>query len=68
MDYDPVSRQLFCYNSDLKQIGEIKHVARFTVDGRNNIIYYIHESTDTVYMLDMTNAAPKTWMWTLKTG
>ena len=67
MDYDPVSRRLFYYNSDnfysmqqdgsdLKHLGEVKQVVRFTVDGRNNIIYYVHESTDTVYMFNMTSA------------
>ena len=67
MDYDPVSRRLFYHKldnfysmeqdgSDLKHLGEVKHVARFTVDGRNNIIYYIHESTDTVYIFNMTNS------------
>lgn len=64
--YDPFSRRLFFYDdlenlysieqdgSDLRRI-EIGKVNRFTVDGSNNIIYYIHKSTDTIYMLNMTN-------------
>ena len=66
MNYDPSSRRLFLYHdsknfysieqdgSDLRRI-EIENVDRFTVDGNNNIIYYIHKSTDTIYMLNMTN-------------
>ena len=67
MNYDPFSRRLFYYNSnnfysieldgsDLRRVAAaIPQVDRFIVDGRNNIIYYIHESTDTVYMLNMTD-------------
>ena len=67
INYDPVSRRLFYYDSgnfysieldgsDLRHIaGGVNQVERFTVDGRNNIIFYIHESTDTVYMLNMTD-------------
>ena len=64
--YDPFSRRLFyddfyenLYSieqdgSDLRSIKEGK-VDRFTVDGSNSIIYYIHKSTDTIYMLNTTN-------------
>ena len=64
--YDPFSRRLFyddfyenLYSieldrSDLRCIKEGK-ADRFTVDGSNSIIYYIHKSTDTIYMLNMTN-------------
>ena len=67
INYDPFSRRLFYYDSgnfysieldgsDLRHIaGGVNQVERFTVDGRNNIIFYIHESTDTVYMLNMTD-------------
>jgi hypothetical protein len=67
INYDPFSRRLFYYDSDnfysieldgsdLRHIAEeINQVERFTVDGRNNIIFYIHKSTDTVYMLNMTD-------------
>lgn len=66
INYDPFSRRLFFYDeldnfysmeqdgSDLRRI-ELNQVERFTVDGSNNIIYYIHKSTDTIYMLNMTN-------------
>ena len=67
INYDPFSRRLFYYDSgnfysieldgsDLRRIaGEVNQIERFIVDGRNNIIFYIHESTDTVYMLNMTD-------------
>ena len=67
INYDPFSRRLFYYDSgnfysieldgsDLRHIaGEGNQVERFTVDGRNNVIFYIHKSTDSVYMLNMTN-------------
>ena len=67
LNYDPVSRRLFFFDeledffsieqdgSDLKSI-ELNRVERLTVDGSNNIIYYIHKSTDTIYMLNMTNS------------
>jgi hypothetical protein len=66
INYDPFSRRLFYYDSgnfysieldgsDLRLIAPVQQVERFTVDGRNNIIFYIHESTDTVYMLNMTD-------------
>ena len=66
MDYDPLSRRLFFYVSenlysikqdgtDLIHITQIDQVENFKVDGNNNIIYYIHESTDNIYMLNMTN-------------
>lgn len=66
LNYDPVSRRLFFFDelenffsieqdgSDLRRI-ELNQVERLTVDGSNNIIYYIHKSTDTIYMLNMTN-------------
>ena len=66
MNYDASSRRLFLYDdlknfysieqdgSDLRRI-EIENIDRFTVDGNNNIIYYIHKSTDTIYMLNMTD-------------
>ena len=41
--------------SDLRHIAEVRQVVRFTVAGEKNVIYFIHESTDTVYMLSMTN-------------
>ena len=67
VDYDPVSRRLFYHvsenfysveldGSDVRQIKEVNQVVRFTVDGRNNVIYFIFESTDTVYTLNMTNS------------
>ena len=66
MDYDPLSRRLFFYVSenlysikqdgtDLIRITQIDQFENFIVDGSNNIIYYIHESTDNIYMLNMTN-------------
>ena len=66
MDYDPLSRSLFFYVSenlysikqdgtDLIRITQIDQFENFIVDGSNNIIYYIHESTDNIYMLNMTN-------------
>jgi hypothetical protein len=66
VDYDSFSRRLFYYQSehfysvkldgsDVRDLGEVKLVVRFSVDGRNNIIYYIFDSTDTVYMFNMTN-------------
>ena len=66
MDYDRFSRRLFYYvsgnfysmeedGSDLRDIGAVGNVERFTVDGRNNIIYYINTLTDTIYKLNMTN-------------
>ena len=65
VDYDPFSRRLFYYvsdnfysveqdGSDLRHIAEVKQVVRFTVDGEKNVIYFIHASTDTVYMFNMT--------------
>ena len=66
MNYDASSRRLFLYDdlknfysieqdgSDLRHI-EMENVDRFTVDGKNNIIYYIHKSTDTIFMLNMTD-------------
>ena len=68
MDYDRFSRRLFYYKSgnfysieqdgsDLRDIGAVGNVDRFTVDGRNNIIYYINTFTNTVYMFNMTNSA-----------
>jgi hypothetical protein len=66
MDYDRFSRRLFYYasgrfysieqdGSDLRDIGAVGTVERFTVDGRNNIIYYINTLTDTIYKFNMTN-------------
>jgi hypothetical protein len=66
MDYDRFSRRLFYYvsgnfysieedGSDLRDIGAVGNVERFTVDGRNNIIYYINTLTDTIYKFNMTN-------------
>ena len=68
MDYDRFSRRLFYYESgnfysieqdgsDLRDIGAVGNVDRFTVDGRNNIIYYINTFTDIVYMFNMINLA-----------
>ncbi|CAB3993184.1 Hypothetical predicted protein [Paramuricea clavata] len=68
MDYDRFSRRLFYYvsgnfysieqdGSGLRNIGAVGNVERFTVDGRNNIIYYINTLTDTIYKLNMTNLA-----------
>ena len=66
INYDPFSRRLFFYDvqenfysfeqdgSDLRRI-DLNQVERFTVDGSNNIIYYIHKSTDTIYMFNMTS-------------
>ncbi|CAB4000302.1 Hypothetical predicted protein [Paramuricea clavata] len=67
MDYDRFSRRLFSYvsgnvysieqdGSDLRDIAAAGNVERFTVDGRNNIIYYINDLTDTVYKFNMTNS------------
>ena len=68
MDYDRFSRRLFFYvsgnfysieqddGSDLRDIGAVGNVERFTVDGRNNIIYYINTLTDIIYKLNMTNS------------
>ena len=67
MDYDPFSRRLVFYDlsedfysieqdgSDLAHIAEINQITGFTVDGKNSIIYYIHEPTDSIRMLNMTN-------------
>ena len=67
MDYDPFSRRLVFYDlsedfysikqdgSGLTHIAEINQITGFTVDGKNNIIYYIHEPTDSIRMLNMTN-------------
>jgi hypothetical protein len=66
MDYDRFSRRLFYYvsgnfysmeedGSDLRDIGAVENVERFTVDGRNNIIYYVNTLTDTIYKFNMTN-------------
>ena len=66
INYDPFSRRLFYYNSgnfysieldgsDFRLIAPVQQVERFTVDGRNNIIFYTHGSTDTVYMFNMTD-------------
>jgi hypothetical protein len=60
VDYDRFSRQLFYYvsgnfysmeedGSDVRDIGAVENVERFTVDGRNNIIYYINTLTDTIF-------------------
>ena len=68
MDYDRFSRRLFYYvsdnfysieqdGSDLRDIAVVGNVDRFTVDGRNNIIYYINDLTDTISKLNMTNSA-----------
>jgi hypothetical protein len=68
MDYDRFSRRLFYYvsdnfysieqdGSDLRDIAAVGNVDRFTVDGRNNIIYYINDLTDTISKLNMTNSA-----------
>jgi hypothetical protein len=35
--------------SDVRDIGAVENVERFTVDGRNNIIYYIDTLTDTIF-------------------
>lgn len=64
MSYDHFSRQLFYYvdNSDTffaikedgsekRQSGSATHVGRFTVDGRNDNIYYINTLTNTVHLL-----------------
>ena len=67
MEYDRFSRRLFFYvsgnfysieqdGSDLRDIGSVGNVERFTVDGRNNIIYYINTLTDIIYKLNMTNS------------
>jgi hypothetical protein len=67
MDYDRFSRRLFYYvsgnfysieqdGSDLRDIAAVDNVGRFTVDGRNNIIYYINSLTDIISKLNMTNA------------
>ena len=66
MSYDPISRRLFYYESnkfysieqdgsDLKQIVNALNVERFTIDGRNNVIYYILEQNDKVHMINMTS-------------
>ena len=66
MDYDHFSRRLFYYvsgnfysmeedGSDLRDKGAVGNVERFTVDGRNNIIYYINTLTDTIHKFNMTN-------------
>jgi hypothetical protein len=66
MDYDHFSRRLFYYvsgnfysieqdGSDLRDRGAVGNVERFTVDGRNNIIYYINTLSDTIYKFNMTN-------------
>ena len=66
MDYDPLSRRLFFYVSenlysikqdgtDLIHITQIDWVENLKVDGSNNIIYYIHEPTYNIYMLNRTN-------------
>ena len=68
MDYDRFSRRLFYYvsgnfysieqdGSDLRDIGAVGNVDRFTVDGRNDIIYYINDLTDTISKFNMTNSA-----------
>ena len=67
MDYDRFSRRLFYYasgnfysieqdGSDLRDIGAVGNVDRFTVDGRNNIIYYINDLTNTISKFNMTNS------------
>jgi hypothetical protein len=67
MDYDRFSRRLFYYvsgnfysieqdGSDLRDIGAVGNVDRFTVDGRNDIIYYINDLTDTISKFNMTNS------------
>ena len=68
MSYDHLSRQLFYYvaNSDTffsikedgsekRQSGTATNVGRFTVDGRNDDIYYINTLTDTVHLLQTGN-------------
>jgi hypothetical protein len=66
MDYDRFSSRLFYYvsgnfysteedGSDLRDIGAVGNVERFTVDGRNNIIYFTNTLTDTIFKLNMTN-------------
>ncbi|CAB4009691.1 fibrillin-2-like isoform X48, partial [Paramuricea clavata] len=68
MNYDRLSRRLFYYvsgnfysveqdGSDLRDIGAVGNVDRFTVDGRNNIIYYINDLTDIISKFNMTNSA-----------
>jgi hypothetical protein len=68
MDYDRFSRRLFYYvsgnfysieqnGSDLRDIGAVDNVDRFTVDGRNNIIYYINDLTDIISKFNVTNSA-----------
>ena len=68
MDYDRFSRRLFYYvsgnfysieqdGSDLREIAAVENVERFTIDGRNKVIYYINRLTRTISKLNMTNSA-----------
>ena len=67
MSYDPFSRRLFYYDasgtfysmevdgSDIRRVGSLGNVVRFTVDGSNNITYYTNGLTNTVHSLMMSN-------------
>jgi hypothetical protein len=66
INYDPFSRRLFYYDSgnfysieldgsDLRHVGAVGNVERFAVDGRNNIIYYINDLTDTIFKFNMAD-------------
>ena len=66
--YDKHNRQIIMYSQSgnilrLTLDGSViatlatgeEFIRRFTYDGRRNIIYYLHDATETIYMLNLTS-------------
>ena len=66
--YDKYNRQILMYTpsgnvsrvtldgSDITTLAtDVEHIRRFTYDGRRNIVYYLHDATQTIYMLNLTS-------------
>ncbi len=66
LSFDSVNTRLYLYNDDegiisykldgSDRVGiTIENVELFTVDGRNNLIYYLHKLLQRVYVLKITS-------------
>ena len=66
--YDKHNRQILMYTlsgnisrvtldgSDITTLAtDVEHIRRFTYDGRRNIVYYLHDARNTIYMLNLTS-------------
>ena len=66
LSFDGTNKRLYLYTdriesykldgSDLTTIGISRHLKFFTVDGRNNLIYYYHIVEERIWVYNITSA------------